>query len=160
VTLNLAGGTYASISAGGAYRMELYSSHGRRLASLGVTSQPPLVSGTHVITVNDDAATNVQTIAERTLPNGRVRDVIAFNAPGRALVTVAFSWPRLAVIETTSPALPDGQFSCQYGTYGPPTKPFLAELDLARHTRVDPAPIPPPQPTSQQIIARCGPLPP
>jgi hypothetical protein len=156
VRLTLAGATYGSLSVGGTYRVELYSARGRHLSSLGVDSQPPLASGSHLVTVNYDPS-GQQTIAVQTLPNGPVRDVIGFNAPGRALVTAAFSWPRLALIQTTSPKLPNGKFNCQYGTYGPPTAPFLNTLNLARHGPFNAPPNAPPQPSEQQYIATCGP---
>ncbi|MDQ6776038.1 MAG: hypothetical protein M3071_07425 [Actinomycetota bacterium] len=161
VTLNLAGMTLGSISAGGSYRVALYSTRGRHLASLGATSEPPIVSGAHLLTVNvDPTRYDQQTIAVRTLPDGPVRNVIGFDAPGRALVTLAFSWPGLALIQTTSMALPTGQYNCRYGTYGPPTAPFLTILDLARRAPFIAPPVTPPQPTPQQVFAMCGPPPP
>ena len=77
-----------------------------------------------------------QTVSVRPLAGGAPRDaprrVIGFNSPARALVALAFRWPAVAVIETTSaPRLPS-EIHCGTGEYKPPGKPFLQVFDLAR----------------------------
>ena len=110
----------------GPFQLASYSTHGRLLAGLGTAQQPPLVSGMHLVTVDQE------TVSVRNVTGGPARAVIGFNAPARALDAVAFRWPALVVVETTSDPLPPSQIHCWSGDYGPPSEAFLGVLDLAR----------------------------
>ncbi|MHB8532254.1 MAG: hypothetical protein ACYDC2_05995 [Solirubrobacteraceae bacterium] len=153
-------GTYARAgSLGGGYRVGVFDTNGRLLASLGASDEQPRISAGRRITISYSSRTESQTLSVADIPNGPSRAVVGFNA-GRALNTFAWRWPLLAVIETASAALPNGQFSCQHGTYAPPTPPTLATFDLSRASPLVPAPPVPPQPDFQQVFATCGAPPP
>jgi hypothetical protein len=160
-SLQTANGTYtdARSSLGGGFHVVIYAMNGRAVASLGSTDEQPYISAMRRIAVRYSPQTETQTMSVQGLPNGSPRGVIGFDA-GRTLIAFAWRWPSLALIDTASAALPDGQFSCQYGTYAPPSPPLLTVFDLAQPGTFVPAPIAPPQPTSQQVFATCGPPPP
>lgn len=150
--------SFGAGSSGSAYAVAEFSSHGGVIRRLGTTATQPLVSGGRMIvsTIGDDGS---QTLILRALRSGASRRLVGFRDPGRVLLATAFAWPRLAIVQTTSAALPDGQFTCAYGTYMPPSDPTLALLDVT-HLTFQPAPRLPPQPTPQERAARCGPPPP
>jgi hypothetical protein len=110
----------------GPYRTALYSTHGQRIAELGTSREPPLVSDMHLLT---DEYREVpgngeyQTLSVRNLAGGASggasRSVIGYNSPARALVALAFRWPALAVVETTSNPLLPSEVHCWSGDYGP-----------------------------------------
>lgn len=131
------------------YRIELYSLRGRRLADLGTAAQPPLVSHMHLVereSVEGDSA-----LVLRSVLGGASRRLIGFNEPARSLVALAFRWPALAVVETTSAPLSQSEVTCTSGEYHRPSAPFLAILDLARTE-----PFVPPPPSSDLVRpARC-----
>ena len=156
--LETQGGSYGGSrgSLGGEYRVALYKTDGRYVASLGTSYEQPDLSAMRRIAVSYNAEMETQTLAEQDLSDAQTRDVIGFDQ-GRALLAIAWRWPLLAAIETTSVALPSGQFNCDYGTYGPPSPPFLTTIDLAQSSPFDPPPQRPSQPTSQQVLATCGP---
>ncbi len=83
---------------------------------------------------------------------------IGFNQ-GRELITLAFRWPALVVVETTSAPLLPSEVHCWSGEFGPASKPFLGIFDLARSEPFVPAPalvhVPPSKP-----LTNCGPAPP
>jgi hypothetical protein len=154
--VDVAGSEIGGNAAGGGYSLALYSVRGRFLASLGATSELPIVSGSHLVTV-DDNEDGTQTISVRSLGSGVATPVIGFDAQGRALLTAALRWPRLVIVQTTSAPLPDGQFNCRFGTYGPPSAPFIDTIDLAHPIQYLPPPPQPPQPPPDRVRARCGP---
>lgn len=119
------GGLYVNPS--GRYRLGLYSIRGRRLARLGSSATLPLVSGSHLVSVQPSRDNLTETVWLRALPSGSSRRVIAFRLPRRQLVRLAFRWPRLAMIEVDAVAQPDSCFDG--GSMGPP---FEQTLDLAR----------------------------
>ncbi|MFI4992093.1 MAG: hypothetical protein ACHQCH_00560 [Solirubrobacterales bacterium] len=149
----------------GPYRTALYSTHGQRIAGLGISREPPLVSDMHLLT--DEyrevpGSGEYQTLSVRNLAGGpsggAPRSVIGYNSPARALVTLAFRWPTLAVVETTSTPLLPSEVHCWSGDYGPASKPFLQIFDLARNEAFRPAsPIVHVQPS--QPLTNCGPPP-
>jgi hypothetical protein len=142
----------------GPYHLGLYSTRGPHLASLGTThEQHPLVSVMHLVS-NYDSQTRTSKVSVRALPSGPASDIIGFNAPGRKLIASALRWPLLALIETTSAALPNGRFDCGYGPYAPPSAPALITFDLAHRGPFVPAPVAPPEPDPKQVFATCGPL--
>lgn len=156
--LEIQGGSYGGGvgSLGGEYRMAMYTTGGRYVASLGTALRQPDVSAMRRVAVDYDTQEETEDISAQRIPGGPARGVIGFDA-GRTLTAFAWRWPRLALVETASAALPDGQFNCRYGTYGPPSAPFLQIFDLARPGPFVPAPQAPPQPTAQQLFAACGP---
>jgi hypothetical protein len=141
-----------------AYSIAEYLAHGQLVRRLGTSDTQPLISDA-VMIVSALSASGDETLMLRSLVNGKSRSLIAFSDPGRVLMNDAFTWPTLTLVETTSAALPDGQFSCTYGTYAPPTSPKLANLNVTRGSFI-PAPATPPQPTPAQRLAQCGPVPP
>jgi len=133
------------------YRPALYSTAGRLLARLGLSSFPPLVSDGHMVTV-DNASDGPTTISVRPLPSGPTTNLISFANPARTLLTEALGWPTLAIDSTTSPRLPPGEYDCgNAGYFGAPSPPTLSALDLARAVAYVPAPAIPPWPA-----AECG----
>jgi len=100
-----------------------------------------------------------QTLSVRNLAGGpsggAPRSVLGYNSPARALVALAFRWPALAVVETTSTPLLPSEVHCWSGDYGPASKPFLQIFDLARNEAFRPAPpivhVQPSQP-----LTNCG----
>lgn len=149
----------------GPYRTALYSTHGQYITELGISREPPLVSDMHLLTDEYREVPGIgeyQTLSVRDLaggPSGGARrSVIGYNSPARALVALAFRWPALAVVETTSTPLLPSEVHCWSGDYGPASKPFLQIFDLARNEAFRPAPpivhVQPSQP-----LTNCG-LPP
>jgi hypothetical protein len=116
------------------YRLALYSSRGRHIAELGTAEEPPLVSGMHLLTDED------QTVSVRSLAGGAPKVVIGFDSPARSLIALAFRWPALVVVETTSTPLLPSEIRCWSGDYGPASEPFLGIFDLARSEPSVPAP--------------------
>jgi hypothetical protein len=136
------------------YRIELYSLGGRRLADLGTAAQPPLVSHMHVVAYESVEGRSVLTV--RSLLGKESRRLIGFNEPARRLLGLAFRWPAVAAVETTSAPLSQSEVTCQSGEYHPPSKPFLAIFDVARSE-----PYVPPPPTAHLAPppGNCPPLP-
>lgn len=136
----------------GPFRLALYSTRGRHIAELGSAQEPPLVSGMHLVTDED------QTISVRSVNGGAPRAVIGFNT-ARALITLAFRWPALVAVETTSAPLLPSEVHCWTGDYAPAGKPFLGVFDLARSEPFVAAPtlvhVEPSEP-----LTDCGPGPP
>jgi hypothetical protein len=151
--LQLRRGTVGGPGSPGGYRLALYSTQGRRIASVGSFDRLPLVSAMHLVTEEYSAA-GEQIIALRKLPDGSPRRVIGFNDPGRALLTLAFRWPMLAFDETTSQTLPASRVDCQQGYYGPPSKPFLTLIDVT-HERPFLAPPPPSPLLGHDLLKGC-----
>jgi hypothetical protein len=131
------------------YQIELYSLRGRRLADLGTAAQPPLVSHMHL--VESESVEGDSVLVERSVLGGASRRLIGFNEPARSLVALAFRWPAVAVVETTSAPLSQSEVTCTSGQYHRPSAPFLAILDLAR---AEPF-VPPPPSTDLVRPARC-----
>jgi hypothetical protein len=131
------------------YRIELYSLRGRRLADLGTATQPPLVSHMHL--VESESVEGDSVLVERSVLGGASRRLIGFNEPARSLVALAFRWPAVAVVETTSAPLSQSEVTCTSGEYHRPSAPILAILDLARSE-----PFVPPPPSADLVRpARC-----
>ncbi|HEY2768073.1 MAG TPA: hypothetical protein VGI76_07435 [Solirubrobacteraceae bacterium] len=156
--MRLGNGTYSSGGdSGGPFRLSLYSTKGRRIARLGSSEEPPLVSGNHFIT--DEGNNGEEVLSVHDIRGGAPKTVIGFNAPARALVTLAFRWPMLVTVETTSTPLLPREVRCWTGSYGPAGQPFLGTFDLARDEPFMPAPvlvsIRPSEP-----LTDCGPAPP
>jgi hypothetical protein len=145
------------------YNLALYSTRGKRTASMGSSQEPPLVSGMHLVTVEtgEDAHSGgapQSVISVRSLVGGATRHVIGFNPPGRTLITLAFRWPALAVVETTSAPRPQSELTCYNSEYQPPSSPFLEVFDLAQSEPFLP---PPPTPhLARPASSPCGPAPP
>ena len=131
------------------YRIELYSLRGRRLADLGTAAQPPLVSHMHL--VERESVEGASVLVERSVLGGASRRLIGFNEPARSLVALAFRWPAVTVVETTSAPLSQSEVTCTSGEYHRPSAPILAILDLAR---AEPF-IPPPPSADLVRPARC-----
>jgi hypothetical protein len=147
------------------YRSALYSTHGQHITELSISREPPLVSDMHLLADEYGEAPGIgeyQTLSVRNLAGGSSggapRSVIGYNSPARALVALAFRWPALAVVETTSTPLLPSEIHCWSGDYGPASKPFLQIFDLARDEAFRPAPpivhVQPSQP-----LTNCGPPP-
>jgi len=134
------------------YHLALYSTRGRLIAELGSAQEPPLVSGMHLVTDED------QTVSVRSVTGGAPKAVIGFDA-GRELVTLAFRWPTLVVVEKTGAPLLPSEVHCWSGEYGLAGKPFLRIFDLARSEPfvVAPAPV---HVTPSNPLTNCGPAPP
>lgn len=133
------------------YRLELYSVTGRRLAELGTAAEPPLSSHMHLVEVQSGEGGSVLVV--RGIGGGPVRRLIAFKEPARSLEGVAFRWPAVAVVESTSMPLAQSEVTCRSGEYHPPGAPFLAIFDLARS---EPFVSPPP---SAHLSPAPGPCP-
>jgi hypothetical protein len=121
-----------------AYRSELYSLGGRRLVDLGQAPEPPLVSHMHLL--SDESVTGGRVLAVRSVLGGASRRLIGFNDPARSLVGLAFRWPVVAVVESTSAPLSQNEVTCESGEYHHPSAPFLAIFDLARSEPFVPPP--------------------
>jgi hypothetical protein len=152
-------------SQSGPFDLALYSTRGQRIADLGSSRGPPLVSHMHLVTdeYHEGAGSGeYQTLSLRNLTDGAAgapKPVIGFNAPARALIALAFRWPALSAVETTSAPLQPNEIGCWSGDYSPAGKPFLQIFDLARNEAFRPAPaivhVQPSQP-----LTNCGPVPP
>jgi hypothetical protein len=116
------------------YRLALYSTRGQHIAELGSAQEPPLVSGMHLVT--DEG----ETVSVSSLAGGARKTVIGFNSPARSLVALAFRWPALVVVETTSAPLLPSEVRCWSGDYAPASEPFLRVFDLALGEPSVPAP--------------------
>jgi hypothetical protein len=136
---------YSRLGAKG-YSLSLYSTKGKRIASVGSTQEAPLVSDMHLVTVGGgEEASSLEgasgsVIVLRGLRSGQTRQVIGFNPPGRELIALAFRWPALVVVESTSAPLRQSEVTCSSGEYQPSSGPFLATFDLAFPEAFVPAP--------------------
>jgi hypothetical protein len=112
-------------------RMLLYSTHGRLIARLGTTSDPPLVSEDHLVSFDYSYQTTTETVSVRELPFGAPQLVRAFRAPGMTLATLSLRWPWLATVQIARQVVPPAH---RYGCsgYGPPGPPYETTLNLAR----------------------------
>ncbi len=119
------------------YMLELYSLRGRRLAVLGKAPEVPLVSDMHILT--EEPVEGGRALAVRSVFGGSSRRLIGFNA-ARTLQALAFRWPAVALVETTSAPLSQNEVTCEHPEYHEPSAPFLAILDLERSERFEPAP--------------------
>lgn len=132
--------------------LRLYTSRGNYLADLGSMTEP-LISDMHI------AAYENGTLSVTSVAGGASRSVVGFNPPARALESFALRWPDLVVSETTSTPLLPSEVGCWSGSYGRPSKPFLATFDLARAEPLDAPPatvhVEPATP-----LTDCGPAPP
>jgi hypothetical protein len=93
-------------------------------------------------------------LAVRTILGKGSRRLIGFNEPARSLVAVAFRWPAVAVVATTSEPVPASEETCQTGAYRRPSPPALTIFDLARNEPFLPPPpsaSPPPGPCPRVI---------
>ncbi len=122
------------------YRNLLYSLRGHRDADLGTSSELLLVSDMHVL--EDETSNGHLVLAVRALSGGAERRLVGFDAPVRQLLDIAFRWPAVAIIETTSAPLAQDEVTCTSGDYRAASAPFLSILDLARHEPFLPAPAP------------------
>jgi hypothetical protein len=95
-------------------------------------------------------------LAVRNLLGTKSRRLIGFNEPARRLLGLAFRWPAVAVVETTSAPLSQSEVTCQSREYHPPSKPFLAIFDVARSEPYVP---PPPSAHLTPPPGNCPPLP-
>ena len=119
------------------YMLELYSLRGRRVAVLGRAPEVPLVSDMHILT--EEPFESGQALAVRSVFGGSSRRLIGFNG-ARTLQALAFRWPAVAVVETTSAPLSQDEVTCQRREYHVPSAPFLAIFDLERSERFESAP--------------------
>ncbi len=133
------------------YRIELYSLRGRRLADLGTALQPPLVSHMHL--VQDEPVEGGSVVVVRSVLGGGSRRLIGFNEPARSLVALAFRWPAVAVVQTTSAPLSQSEVTCTSGDYHRSSAPFLTIFDVAR---AEPF-VPPPPSAAVVRPATCPP---
>lgn len=136
------------------YRLELYSLRGDRLAVLGKAPEVPLVSDMHLVI--EESVEDGQALAVRSVLGGPSRRLIAFNA-ARTLQAVAFRWPAVAIVETTSAPLSQNEVTCERREYHEPSAPFLAIFDLERSEPFEPAPpsahlAPPPGPCVRRVL--------
>jgi hypothetical protein len=102
------------VKCGYAYRLAMYSLRGRKLANLGVAPEPPLVSHMHFLT--EESVAGGQVLAVRSVLGGAGRPLIGLN-PARSLVSAAFRWPAIAVVEWTRDPLSQSEVTCQGGEY-------------------------------------------
>jgi hypothetical protein len=151
--VSLAGGGVITRSGGAGfpYHIVLYTTRGRRLVELGSAVEAPPVSHMHIIVEREG------TLAVLSLAGGPRRALTGFNAPARELLTLAFRWPALAILQTTSAILPASEVTCEHEDYyGPASAPFLTILDLARDE-----PFLPPPPSSllesSDLLSHCPP---
>ena len=130
------------VECGYAYRIALYSMRGRKLADLGVAPEPPLVSHMHFLA--EESLAGGQVLALRSVLGGASQPLIGLN-PARSLVSAAFRWPAVAVVEWTRNPLSQSEVTCQSGQYHL-GQPSLRVFDLARTE-----PFVPPPPTAHLI---------
>jgi hypothetical protein len=134
------------------YRLALYSTSGYHIAELGLSQEPPLVSGMHLVTDEEG------TVSVRSVAGGAPTPVAGFDE-AREQLALAFRWPALVVVEATRTPLRPSEVRCWGGEYGPAGPPFLGLFDLARPRPFAPAPAPvhvEPSPP----LTNCGPPPP
>ncbi len=111
------------------YRLQLYTVKGTPLAYLGTAGEPALASHMHLLVREEVEGHSV--LAVRNILDGSRRRLIGFNAPARTLEAVAFRWPAVAVLETTSLPLQQSEVTCESGEYHRPGLPLLRIFDLA-----------------------------
>jgi hypothetical protein len=129
-------------------RNDLYSLQGHRLARLGITPEPPLVSHMHLLLREP---VNGQTVlAVRRMLGKGSRPLIGFNEPARSLLALAFRWPFVAVVQSTSEAVPASEETCRTGAYRHPSPPSLTIFDVARNE-----PFLPPPPSAKPPPGVC-----
>jgi hypothetical protein len=117
------------------YRLELYSTRGRYIREVGTAGERGslygvLISQGHLISQEFTGGESVLSV--RSLAGGAARPVIAFDSPARALLTLGFRWPALAVVQSTSTPLLASELTCSSGYYHAASKPSLLIFDLAR----------------------------
>jgi hypothetical protein len=115
------------------YRLALYSASGYHIEEIGLSQEPPLVSGMHLVTDEEG------TVSVRSVEGGAPTRVAGFDE-AREQRALAFRWPALAVVEATRLPLGPTELRCWGGEYGPAGPPFLAVFDLARPRPFAPAP--------------------
>lgn len=120
------------------YRLQLYTLEGRPLAYLGTAGEPALVSHMHLLVKEEVEGHSV--LAVRNILDGSRRRLIGFNAPARTLEAVAFRWPAVALLETTSVPLQQSEVTCESGQYHHPSPPLLRVFDLAKSETFVPPP--------------------
>jgi hypothetical protein len=140
---------------GGPFQLALYSTRGDELAQLGSVAAPPLISGPEL--VSSESSEGTRTLFLRALAGGPQRPVIGFNEPGRRLIALAFRWPALVLVQTTSAALAASEVKCGAGYYGPESKPSLGVFDLAEVEPFVPAPSTSPLALEDKLLSGCGP---
>ncbi len=111
------------------YRPELYTVKGRPLAYLGTAGEPALVSRMHLLVKEEVEGHSI--LAVRNILDGSRSRLIGFNAPARTLEAVAFRWPAVALLETTSAPLQQSEVTCASGEYHRASPPLLRIFDLA-----------------------------
>jgi hypothetical protein len=114
----------------GPFQLALYSTNGRRIAQLGSSPEVPLVSAMHIISEEEEHQHTV--ISLRGVLGGKSVPVVGYSEPERSLITLAFRWPALATVETTTRALAPPEITCESGRYAPPSPPFVTIFDLAK----------------------------
>jgi|GEM_PF-4640028 len=125
-----------------AYEGELYSLHGRALAALGrIPAAGQSVSHMRILKY-EPLEGGGSALAVRDLRDGRTRRLIGFDEPARTLTAVAFRWPAVVVVETTSIPLSQDEVTCTSGEYRSPSAASLRIFDLARAERYVPSPPP------------------
>ncbi len=134
------------------YGLHLYTVGGRPLAYLGTVEEPALVSHMHLLVTEEVEGHSV--LAVRNILDGSRRRLIGFNAPARTLEAVAFRWPAVALLETTSVPLQQSEVTCEDREYHHPSPPLLRIFDLARSETY----VPPPP--SARLAPPRGPCPP
>lgn len=120
------------------YRLDLYGLDGRPLAYIGTVREPVLISHMHMLVEEEVEGHTV--LAVRNMLDGSTRRLIGFNEPARTLEAVAFRWPAVALIETTSVPLAQSEVTCGSGEYHPASPPRLRIFDLARRETYMPPP--------------------
>jgi len=125
------------------YRLELYSTRGRYIRAVGSAGEEGslhevLISQGHL--VSEEFTGEESVLSVRNLAGGAARPVIAFDSPARALLTLGFRWPALAVVESTSAPLSASELTCSTGYYHAASKPSLQIFDLARAEPFAPPP--------------------
>ncbi len=142
----------------GPFDLALYSTGGQLIAQLGHSRQLPLVSGMHFVNVEERDGQPTVTL-HSLVDAHQATPLVGFDSPRRALVALAFRWPRLALLQTTSQPLPASQITCFSGRYGPASAPSLRSLDLA-HSETFDAPPAPADPSIGGPLINCPPPPP
>ncbi len=120
------------------YRLQLYTLNGTPLAYLGTAGEPALVSHMHLLVHEELEGHTV--LAVRNILDGSRRRLIGFDEPARTLEAVAFRWPAVALLETTSVPLQQSEVTCGSGEYHRASPPLLRIFDLAKSETFVPVP--------------------
>jgi len=112
------------------YGLQLYALDGTLLAYIG-TSEAPAQASRMRLLVQEDVEGD-QVLAVRNILDGTSRQLIGFNGRARTLEGVAFRWPAVALIETTSVPLAQSEVTCSSGEYHAASPPRLRIIDLTR----------------------------